>query len=502
VTTKTVSVVITNYNYGRFLNDAIRSALKQSRAALEVVVVDDGSVDDSPAIVASWGDRIVPVLKDNGGQASAFAAGFDASSGDVIIFLDSDDMLFPHAVEDVATLFDDRDVVRAQWYLEAIDARGRRLGRLHPEEELVQGDLRLRMAELGPGAVPTPPTSGNAWSRWFLGQCLPMPETEYRISADFYLVQISSAFGSIRTSPRPLGALRLHRSNSYSTLPLEEKNRNDQIRYEDMCRRLGECLETLDLAVDPRGWTERSGWYKRMMRLDQSLSRVRKLIPAGETFALADDGVWLRDGPTTVFADRTTIPFFPSVRRGDDLPGDVAAIRELEALRNRGIRFIVFAWPGTRWLRERPGLHDYLRTTARAVHQPEPTVFDLHSVPSTSGSPLPRWLPPATRTVTMEGRSSATPAGRFELPLYRSGVNERGLIRLLEGHRKAGAEFLVLPSSLRWWLDCHEGVASHVERTYGPRIEDGDFVVYKLQAPPRPTPLRRRVRLFARGAAG
>lgn len=502
MTAKTVSVVITNYNYGRFLNDAIRSAFKQSCPALEVVVVDDGSVDDSTAVIATWGDRVVPVLKPNGGQASAFAAGFNASRGDIIIFLDSDDMLFPHAVQDVVSLFDARDVVRVQWYLEAVDAKGRRLGKLHPEEELVEGDLRLRMAEHGPGAVPTPPTSGNAWSRWFLGQCFPMPEAEYRISADFYLVQISTAFGSIRTSPRPLSALRLHRSNSYSTLPLEEKNRNDQARYEDMCRRLGECLQSLDLAVDPRRWTDTSGWYKRMRRLDQSLKRVQELIPAGETFALADDGIWLGGDPTAVFSDRATVPFFPSVRRGDDLPEDVAAIRELEALRRRGIRFIVFAWPGTRWLRERQRLRDYLLTTARAVHQREPTVFDLQSAPSRSDAARPAWLAPDSKMVTMERRSAVSQPGEFQLPLRDDRVSDRQLIRLLERHRSTGAEFLVFPSSLRWWLDCHQGVAAHVDRTYGPRIEDGDFVVYKLLASPRPKALQRWVWFLARGAPG
>jgi hypothetical protein len=285
-------------------------------------------------------------------------------------------------------------------------------------------------------------------------------------------------------------------------LPLEEKNRNDQVRYEDMCRRLGGYMHDLDLAVDPRTWTERSGWYKRMTRLDKSLERVRMLVPAGETFALADDGIWLRDGSTTVFADRTTVPFFPSVSRGDDLPGDLAAIRELEAIRRRGIRFIVFAWPGTRWLRERPRLKDYLWTTARAVHQPEPTVFDLQSGPFNSDSRLPAWLPADSKIVTMDQRSSVSaPVGQLQLPLRRPGISDRQLIRLLERHRSTGAEFLVLPTSLRWWLDCHQGVASHIERTYGPPIEDGDFLVYRLEASPRPKALRPWTWFLARGAA-
>src|SRR5688572_29854944 len=90
-----VSVIVNNYNYGRFLAQAIDSALSQDYPRLEVIVVDDGSTDDSREIIARYGSKISPVLKANGGQASAFNAGFNASRGDVVIFLDSDDQLAP-----------------------------------------------------------------------------------------------------------------------------------------------------------------------------------------------------------------------------------------------------------------------------------------------------------------------------------------------------------------------------------------------------------------------
>src|SRR2546423_15707744 len=89
--TTLVTIIISSYNYGRYLRKAIDSALKQTHAHTEVIVVDDGSTDDSRVVIASYGDQIVPVLKENGGQASALNVGFSASQGDVIIFLDSDD---------------------------------------------------------------------------------------------------------------------------------------------------------------------------------------------------------------------------------------------------------------------------------------------------------------------------------------------------------------------------------------------------------------------------
>jgi glycosyltransferase involved in cell wall biosynthesis len=96
------TVIINNYNYGRFLATAIESALNQTYADTEVVVVDDGSTDDSRQIIAGYGNRIRPVLKANGGQASTFNAGFAASTGDVICMLDSDDLFYPNKVERIA----------------------------------------------------------------------------------------------------------------------------------------------------------------------------------------------------------------------------------------------------------------------------------------------------------------------------------------------------------------------------------------------------------------
>jgi glycosyltransferase involved in cell wall biosynthesis len=67
-----VSVIINNYNYGRFLGEAIDSVLNQTYQRTETIVVDDGSTDNSREIIAGYGDRIIPVLKANGGQNSGF----------------------------------------------------------------------------------------------------------------------------------------------------------------------------------------------------------------------------------------------------------------------------------------------------------------------------------------------------------------------------------------------------------------------------------------------
>src|SRR3712207_2571509 len=100
-----ISIVVNNHNYGRFLRVAIDSALGQTLTPTEVIVVDDGSTDDSRAIIAGYGDRVVAILKENGGQGSAFNAGFAASHGQAVIFLDADDVLLPDIAEQVAAAF-------------------------------------------------------------------------------------------------------------------------------------------------------------------------------------------------------------------------------------------------------------------------------------------------------------------------------------------------------------------------------------------------------------
>jgi len=74
-----VTILINNYNYGRFLRQAIDSALNQTHANVDVLVVDDGSTDESRDVIDSYGDRIRSIFKENGGQASTFKAGFPAS---------------------------------------------------------------------------------------------------------------------------------------------------------------------------------------------------------------------------------------------------------------------------------------------------------------------------------------------------------------------------------------------------------------------------------------
>jgi glycosyltransferase involved in cell wall biosynthesis len=86
-----VTVLITNHNYGRYLRQAVDSALQQTYPRVEVLIVDDGSTDDSRTIIASYGDKLRAVYQDNGGQAKAVNAALPLVAGDILFVLDADD---------------------------------------------------------------------------------------------------------------------------------------------------------------------------------------------------------------------------------------------------------------------------------------------------------------------------------------------------------------------------------------------------------------------------
>lgn len=207
-----VSVVINNYNYGRYLRAAIDSSLAQSYPQVEVVVVDDGSTDDSREVIESYGNRIIPLIKSNGGQGSAFNAGFAASQGEIVIFLDADDELLDDAVDRVVKAWRP-GVAKVQFQLELVDDGGKSLGMLVPQFNgfIPNGDIRDRIVRFG--EYPTPPSSGSAYSRAVLKQLMPLDEAIWLLAADRPLFFLTPFFGDLVSLCTPLGRYRIHAAN-------------------------------------------------------------------------------------------------------------------------------------------------------------------------------------------------------------------------------------------------------------------------------------------------
>ena len=90
-----ISVIIPCYNYGRFLPDAVNSVLGQKKdgLAVEIIVVDDGSTDDTAAVAQRLGSSIQYIYQENQGPSAARNSGIRIARGDYLVFLDADDLL-------------------------------------------------------------------------------------------------------------------------------------------------------------------------------------------------------------------------------------------------------------------------------------------------------------------------------------------------------------------------------------------------------------------------
>jgi glycosyltransferase involved in cell wall biosynthesis len=235
-----VSILINNYNYGKFLAEAIDSALAQTYPYCETIVVDDGSIDNSREIISSYGESIIPILKENGGQASAFNTGFAASQGEIICLLDADDLFLPDKVESiVAALQTHPD---SHWFYHTLDYqddtsinRQKAKGKMQESQNKRVGDLNLpptpttnscevwdlrsslqnnRLRVKFPQIIPA--TSGICFTYSLLDKILPMPEGQGIALNENYLKFLALALEPGLTIDHALAVQRIHSNNAFT----------------------------------------------------------------------------------------------------------------------------------------------------------------------------------------------------------------------------------------------------------------------------------------------
>jgi cellulose synthase/poly-beta-1,6-N-acetylglucosamine synthase-like glycosyltransferase len=376
-----VSIVVNNYNYGRFLPAAIDSALAQTYPNTEVIAVDDGSTDDSAAIIAGYGPRVAAVMKANGGQTSALNAGFARSTGEFIHFLDADDILLPTAVARALERFRDPEVLHVQWHLLEIDAEARPTGNKNPARPFPEGNLREAVIARGPEALVLSPTSGNAWRRSFLEKSFPLPTIEERwrtgaAAADARLSILAPLYGRVERIAEPLGYYRTHGSNDYAAMSFARKLAFDLLLFDEMCEILAAHCRKLGIAFDSDA-SKQGAWAYQLKRI---IMEMRSVIPEGRTVILVDDD--------TLGIDRSIglelVPFLEQAGQYiGPPPDDDTAIREMERLRQQGAEYLTVAWAAFWWLDHYPRFSRRLHEQHRCVLRNERLViFDLRSVAS------------------------------------------------------------------------------------------------------------------------
>ncbi|MGH6794471.1 MAG: glycosyltransferase family 2 protein [Methylocella sp.] len=260
-----VSVIIINYNYGRFLREAVDSVFAQNYPTIECIIVDNASTDDSGDILLDlsrqYPSAVILRRSENGGQSIALKEGFEASSGEYAVFLDADDVLLPAFIEThifvhlslrIPVGFSSSDMIQAVQsrlvlgtiaYLSEFvrSGRGNRPGLLRRIDESAPSMWPLRSPDAAledqvhlversdAGDWMWAPTSGNCFRRDALQLLLKNEElAALRSCTDAYLLRgVNIVTGSV-VIDRPLGVYRLHGMNAFSKHP----HLNDVLSYD------------------------------------------------------------------------------------------------------------------------------------------------------------------------------------------------------------------------------------------------------------------------------
>lgn len=221
-----ISVLMCNYNYGQFIAHAIESVLTQTYKNFELIIVDDGSTDNSKEIIDSYDDpRIKKIFKKNNGQASAFNAGFEYSQGKYISLIDSDDWWCEKKLEKMihsANLLDD-DFGVIQHFIQVTDG----ISLEDYKKYRPSGDCYTLMKETD-DINHFMPTSALFFLKSTLAKVLPMPQ-EITISADAYIMRAAVAFGNLFTLPINLGFYRRHNNYVFQNPNFDVKTKLNKI---------------------------------------------------------------------------------------------------------------------------------------------------------------------------------------------------------------------------------------------------------------------------------
>jgi glycosyltransferase involved in cell wall biosynthesis len=246
-----LSVIIANYNYRDFVGAAIASALAIDWPDKEVIVVDDASTDDSRSIIEGFHARVGAYFRPKSNQLGAHMFGFEQSTGDVIIFLDSDDLVEPEVMREIAKVWRP-GISKVQFRMNLIDATGTQLGSAIPQFPPRDDPEKLRRTYLRTMAYTTPPGSGNAYSREFVrtafGFGATIPES------DAILLTLAPILGDVLSVLKPLARYRSHGASFGGMRSLDvsklRKQLNQDVERARLFVRVSQQLE-LSVPQDP-----------------------------------------------------------------------------------------------------------------------------------------------------------------------------------------------------------------------------------------------------------
>ena len=215
-----VSVLIANYNYARYIGEALDSMLCQTYPQFEVIVCDDGSTDNSREVIEKYANqdsRVKFVWQENGGVSSALNAAYLASNGQIVCLLDADDTYLPEKLQQVVeALVNNPEVGFVAHRVFRIDARGRRQGVLPLFALMPSGWHGPALLRSG-GILPDMPScSGLCFRREVAKRIFPLPE-DFRRNADEIFMRLAPLMTHVIGIDQALSEVRCHGSNTTIT---------------------------------------------------------------------------------------------------------------------------------------------------------------------------------------------------------------------------------------------------------------------------------------------
>lgn len=214
-----ITVIINSYNYAHYIGQTIESVLAQVLPADEIIIVDDGSTDQSLEIIEGYARRfeqIKVLCKRNGGQLSAFNAASRDVSGDVIFFVDSDDLWRPEYLQKIMAIYRERPVDYVFCAFEEFDQSQRIVKKYAKDTDLGFSAAFTYFKKVYIGG----PTATLSLRRSLFDRIFPVPfEEAWRVCADLPLVMGASLAGGHKYyCADPLVLYRIHKINAHKVL--------------------------------------------------------------------------------------------------------------------------------------------------------------------------------------------------------------------------------------------------------------------------------------------
>ena len=242
-----VTVLIDAYNYGHYIEEAVESVLAQEfpREQREILVIDDGSTDDTAERLIKYGDAIRYLRKPNGGQASAFNFGFEEARGEIVATLDADDLWLPDKLRRVCETFEKNPGAGLVYHRTYLWRGGEQVAN-DSYFAVVSG--RVPESRVSLLRYPMVGTSCLAFRRNSLKVLLPVPEV-LRSQADAYLTALIIFVAPVAALPEFLAKYRLHDANLFQAN--NGRARRDGIEHRMAMRAV--------LLAEIRTWLKRKG---------------------------------------------------------------------------------------------------------------------------------------------------------------------------------------------------------------------------------------------------